>query len=430
MNSHTQSPSTTQPVPVRPRGPVPRLAYLVSQLPALSHTFILREITELRRRGFSIRVASINAPDRPPSALTHVERTEAGQTYYVKRAGIAGALAAHAATLVTHPAAWLRGAAAALRLGGADARGSLLHFFYFTEALMVARWMRQARCTHLHVHFASAASTVALIVHRAFATPFSVTVHGPDEFYAVDRHHLRQKVEAAAFVLCIGHYARSQLQLVSPARHWHKIEIARLGVDPTHFTPARHTRGKRFEILCVGRLVAAKGQFVLIDAARKLVADGGDVTVRFVGNGPDRDALAAHIRNAGLAGRVRLEGGIDQDRIGEFYARADCFVLASFAEGIPVVLMEAMAMGVPCVTTRITGIPELIRDGIDGLLVAPSDSDSLAAAIADLMRDPALCRRLAANARATVVARYNLERNTGVLADILHRRLPLRAAVA
>jgi len=407
-----------------------RLAYLVSQLPALSHTFILREIQALRRRGFRIRVASINAPDRPPAALTHAERVEATRTYYVKRAGLAGALAAHAATLLSHPLAYARGAVAAVALAGLDVRRLLLHFFYFTEALMVARWMVRTRCAHLHVHFASAASTVALIVHRAFGTPFSVTVHGPDEFYAVERYHLRQKVEAAAFILCIGHYARSQLQLVSPAHCWPKIEIARLGVDPVRFAPAAHVRGKRFEVLCIGRLVAAKGQHVLVDAAARLVAEGRAVTVRFVGNGPDRDSLAKHVAAAGLGDHVSLEGGIDQDRIGEFYARADCFVLASFAEGIPVVLMEAMAMGVPCVTTRITGIPELIRDGIDGLLVAPSDAEALALAIAALMDDPALCRRLAANARATVVARYDLERNTGVLAGILARRLPAQSAVA
>lgn len=405
------------------RSSATRLAYLVSQIPALSHTFILREINELRSRGFEIQVASVNSPDRPLEQLTASERAQAESTFYVKPAGVRGALAAHALTALTQPLAWVRGFAAALRMGGFDLQRSARHFFYFTEALMVARWMRKSDCRHLHVHFASAASTVALIVHRAFGTPFSITVHGPDEFYEVSSHHITQKVAAASFVLCIGHYCRSQLLLHSAPADWDKIEVARLGVDPACFTPIPRPSRKRFEILCIGRLVAAKGQHVLVDAVSHLARGGRDVMLRLVGVGPERDSLARRITALGLEEHVRLEGGIDQDRIREFYQDADCFVLASFAEGIPVVLMEAMAMGVPCVATRITGIPELISDGVDGLLVPAADSRALAEAIEQLIDNDLLRRRLSANARATVVAHYNLQVNSATLAKIMSRRL-------
>jgi glycosyltransferase involved in cell wall biosynthesis len=174
--------------------------------------------------------------------------------------------------------------------------------------------------------------------------------------------------------------------------------------------------------------VAAKGQRVLVDAVDRLVRDGRRVRLRLVGDGPDRAALELLVAQRGLADAVVFEGGVPQDRIRALYARADAFALASFAEGIPVVLMEAMAMQIPCVTTCITGIPELIRDGIDGLLVTPSDAAALAAALARLIDDPALAHRLGEAGRRRVCDRYHLPRNLDHLAAVLRRRLGGEAA--
>ena len=401
-----------------------RLAYLVSRYPAVSHTFILREVLQLRAQGFELHVASINSPDRPTGQLTVDERTEAEATYYVKAHGAGGALGAHLATLGSRPLAWLRGLVFALRLGGTDLKAWAYGLFYFVEAVMVGRWMQGKRLTHVHVHFATPASHVALIAAQIYPITFSITVHGPDEFYDVSQYRLAEKIRGASFLCTIGAYARSQLMKLSPISEWDKIEVSPLGVDPAAFAPRPFRAApETFGLICVGRLVPAKGQHILINAMQLLVKQGRRVSLRLVGDGPDRASLEAQVERLGLRDRVAFEGAVNQDRIRALYAQADAFVLASFAEGIPVVLMEAMAMEIPCVTTFITGIPELIRDQVDGLLVAPSGVEELAGAIGRLMDDAELRQRLGAQGRLRVMERYDLDRNTARLAGIFRRRL-------
>jgi colanic acid/amylovoran biosynthesis glycosyltransferase len=402
----------------------PRIAYLVSRYPAISHTFILREVAALRAQGFDISVASINDPDRATSALTEEERFEAANTLYVKSAGLATILKSHAAALVTGPLRYLRGLAYALRLARTDAITLVYHVFYFVEAVIIGRWMAQEHREHLHVHFATPAATVALIASKCFPITYSITVHGPDEFYDVAAYRLREKVESASFVLCIGMFARSQLMKITDFAEWCKLEICPLGVDPEVFTPAPfRERADPFSILCVGRLVSAKGQHILVLAAEALVRAGQRVRVEFVGDGPDRASLESLTAERGLRDVIHFAGSVNQDRIRGFYERADAFVLPSFAEGIPVVLMEAMAMEIPCVTSMITGIPELIRHGEDGLLVMPSDVTGLASAMQSLIASPELRRRLGRSGRERVRECYNLPVNTRRLGDVFQRRL-------
>lgn len=399
-----------------------RLAYLVSRYPAISHTFILREVLGLRELGFEISTASINDPDRPEGQLTAEERAEAGKTFYVKRAGIIGVVAALLAVGLRHPLKTLGGLRFAVGLAGADVKKALYGLFYFAEALLVGEWMRREKVSHLHVHFATPAATVGLVAARMFPIGFSFTVHGPDEFYDAPGYRLTEKIEGADFVCCIGAYARSQLMKLSDVRHWSKFEIVPLGVDPAAFSPQpRKSDPKPFEIICVGRLVPAKGQHILLEAFARLVAEGRDVRLRFVGDGPDRSSLENMA--AGLGEKVIFEGAVNQDRIRDLYAGADLFALASFAEGIPVVLMEAMALELPCVTTFITGIPELIRPGVDGLLVPPSDVAGLAEAMAELMDDPARRAALAKAGRERVLEKYNLPKNVGKLGEVFKKRL-------
>lgn len=423
----TLSPATTETesAPARSQASAnapQRLAYLVSRYPAVSHTFILREVTQLRARGFDIEVASINAPDRAPDAMTDSERSEAGRTYGIKAHGVRGALAAHLWGL-TRPLAWLRGCGHALRSGGWNLQRSLYGLFYFTEALMLWRWMERKQLTHLHVHFATAAANVALLLKKFAPIGLSITVHGPDEFYDVAGQQLKDKIAMADFVVCIGAFARSQLMHLSPSSEWHKFEVCPLGVDLERYTPKCKQDVDPFTILCVGRLCSAKGQPILIETCRRLRAEGRQLRLVLVGTGPEAAALKAQVAAAGLMKHVIFTGALNETEVRSWYERADVFALASFAEGIPVVLMEAMASGIPCVTTRITGIPELIRDGIDGLLVAPSDAGELAAALASLMDDPELRTDLAHNGRARVAEKYNLTRNIDRLGEVFSKRL-------
>ena len=381
--------------------------------------FILREVIQLRELGFAIDVASINLPDRPKEGLTEQEWSEAERAYCLRRHGLVGAAKAHLKTMLTNFAGFWAGLRMVFQLGGLDLRRLAFNFAYFTEALMVGVWMKRTKLRHLHVHLGQQAATVGMYTQRTFGCGFSMTVHGPDEFFDAEGQYLRQKIAAADFICCISNFARSQLMKCSPYSDWSKMFVSRLGVDPTLFSPRpRKAAPEVFEILCVGRLTPAKGQHLLIDAVERLVRQGWRVQLRLVGGGTDEVSLrkrAAEIENSGS---VIFEGAVNQNYIRTLYARADLFCIPSFAEGIPVVLMEAMAMAIPCVTTRVAGIPELIRDGIDGLLVAPSDVDGLVEALARLMADAAMRERIAKSGRLRVLEQYDLRQNVEKLAAI------------
>jgi glycosyltransferase involved in cell wall biosynthesis len=400
------------------------IAYLVSTYPTLSMIFVLREVLELRKLGFRIETASINPPDRPRKGMTAEEAAEAENTYCVKRSAARDALSAHLRTLLAHPAGYMRGVWMLHRLSGLDLRRFFFNAMYFTEALMVGQWMRRKGLRHLHAHLAQQAATVGMFARAVFGIGFSITVHGPDEFYDADGQHLGRKAAAADFLCCITSFARSQMMKQSSYLHWRKMIVAPLGVDPELFAPQTfRAQPEIFEILCVGRLTPAKGQHMLIDAVDRLAAEGRKVRLRLVGSGPDETSLKIHSARLDHPDCIVFEGAVNQDRIRSLYAQADIFALPSFAEGLPVVLMEAMAMEIPCVTTHIAGIPEMICDGVDGLLTPPSDLDALTAALARLLDDGRLRKKIGRNGRKRVVEHYNLRKNVERLAAIFSERV-------
>lgn len=403
-----------------------RMAYLISRYPAVSHTFILREVRQLREMGFEIATASVNPPDRSTADMTFDEREEAAQTYGLKQHGLKGALLGQWWGLC-QPVAYWRGLKAGLALGGWNVQRALFGLFYFVEALMLARWMERQGLVHLHVHFATAAANIALVLKQMRPITLSLTVHGPDEFYDVPGQRLTEKIEAADFLVCISHFARSQLMKLSPASAWDKFDICPLGVDVAQYNPAEPDHSARpsrpFTVLCVGRLTPAKGQHLLLQACAQLRDWGHELRLVLVGTGPDEPSLRALTQALGLQDQVTFTGAQNQDQVRAWYRVCDVFALPSFAEGVPVVLMEAMASALPCVTTRITGIPELIRDGIDGLLVTPADVQELADSLASLKEDPELRCELGQAGRRRVAQAYNLPTNVARLAAVFSTRM-------
>jgi colanic acid/amylovoran biosynthesis glycosyltransferase len=400
------------------------IAYLTSLYPALSQTWLLREVFQLRGMGFRIEVSSVNPPDRPLGKMTSDEASEASSTYYLKTHGVTGAARAHLRALASHTIGYLRGLRIVASLGGLDIRRLAYNFMYFSEGLMVGEWMKRSQLSHVHVHLGSQAATVGLYVRHVFGFGFSITIHGPDEFYDARGQYLEQKVAAADFICCISYYARSQLMRLSPYTQWNKLVVSRLGVDTTAFSPgSMRPAPDIFEILCVGRLTPSKGQHLLISAVEQLVLQGRRVRLRLVGDGPDGPSLRERAAHIVSPESVVFEGAVNQDRIRSLYGIADLFCIPSFAEGIPIVLMEAMAMEIPCVTTHIAGIPELIRDGLDGMLVAASDVEGLVEAISTLIDDTKLRDRIAKSGRARVMEHYELSRSVEGLAAIFAERL-------
>lgn len=394
-----------------------QIAYLVSQYPTVTHTFVLREIRELRRMGFDICVASIRAADRAFEQLNREEQEEQLATFYVKPGGYAKALDSHLRIVLSRPFSYLRGLAYALWLGRWHAGAALRNLLYFAEAVVLVDWMLREGLSHVHTHFSS---TVVLLARRVLPMRTSATIHGSDEFSDPANYYLKEKIESLDLLRTISEYGRGQLTRLADPAHWSKVRVSRLGVDPEVYSPQPFRWNPApIEILCVGRLVVRKGLYILIAALERLVRQGRAVRLRIAGDGPERLGLESDVAERGLERHVIFEGWQNAAGVGALYQQADIFALPSFAEGIPVVLMEAMAMEIACVATSITGIPELIRSEVDGLLVEPRNEEMLAAALARLLDQPELRLRLGKSARRRVVECYDLRRNTAEFAAML-----------
>ena len=394
-----------------------RMAYFLSRYPAVSHTFFLKEILGLRQLGFEIEVASVNPPDRTVSELPPIEAEEAGHTYCLKQTTIWETICVVVTITLVHPAVFFRGVKTTLTMGGWDVIRKIYAFFYTVEAFLLGHWMKKRNLRHLHVHFGGSVATVAMVAAEIWQLDYSLTIHGPEEFYEVDYCYLPRKIERAKFIFCISDFCRSQLMKYCNPAHWDKMHVVRLGVDVDEFKPTSREPGEPLQIVCVGRLVPAKGQHILLRALSLLHAKGHAARLVFVGSGPDMDSLKREAAANGLAERVIFRGALNHDQTRQQLEQADIFALASFAEGVPVALMEAMAMAIPCVSTRVAGIPELIRDDVDGILVSASSIESLAGAIESLLVDADLRQRLGSSGRARVKERYNLADNLKVLAS-------------
>jgi colanic acid/amylovoran biosynthesis glycosyltransferase len=400
-----------------------RIAYLISQYPAVNHTYILAEVRGLRTLGIEVETASILGSDRGISDLDPDEAEEAARTFYVRPLGPLNVAVAQLRYLLTNPMQYLRAIALAFRLGKWNLKTAFGNLRHLTEAVVVGQWMKRSEIHHLHTHFAT---TPALFLRALFPVGLSATIHGSGEFNDAIGFMIPEKVHASDFVIAISNYGCSQMMRVSDHEDWDKIQIARIGVDTANldFTARPVNTGRPFEIISVGQLAPAKGTLILLKACKLLLDSGHNVILRLVGDGPDRKRLESAAAGLGISQQVIFEGAQGHHRVLELYRSADFFALASFAEGIPVVLMEAMAVGIPCVATRITGIPELIEDGVSGILVPPADAGSLAAALERLIVDPSFRDSLGRNAHQKIMREYNFIHNLERVKELFELHIP------
>ena len=385
----------------------------------------------MRERGLTVEVASINPPDRPKGSLPPIEAAEADQTYYVKLSGFIAVGFQVLTVALLNPAVTFRGIRAALHLGGWDLKRKAFAFFYLAEALLVGRWMCSRSLSHLHVHFGGPVATVGMLTAQAWLIPWSLTLHGPDEFFDQEAFYLREKIESACFVVCISDFCRSQVLRIVPDLTDDRLEVVRLGVDysvlqpliPSSISNSKVAESHPLQLVCTGRMVAAKGHRILLEALALLFADGVRFSCVLIGDGPERHSLESLCKHLNIAEYVQFLGAMAHQPTLSKVAQSEVFVLASFAEGLPVALMEAMALGIPCVSTTIAAIPELIRDQENGLLVPAANVEALHAALDRLANDPELRHQFGQEARATVEMHYNLARNLDLLAEMWSRRL-------
>jgi colanic acid/amylovoran biosynthesis glycosyltransferase len=402
-----------------------RIAYVMTHYPKHSQTFLFDEVRNVPGDGVSIVPIALNAPE-PGDVESDDERVEAGRTYYVK--SVPKATIARTVTGLTRraPRAVADLFARARSAAGTDVKAALWNAFYAVEAMLVWDHCERTGCRHIHAQFGTNTATVASLAARlgTALTPdrpvtWSFTVHGYHEFTAEERYGIADKVRDADLVVGVSDYTRSQLMRLTEPEHWSKIHTVHCGIDLARFTYApRPTPNEPPIVVTVGRLSPEKGQLVLLDAVRILRDRGIDVRARIVGGGPSAESLAARSAALGIADRVEFTGAIAPDQVAAELDAADVFCLASFAEGIPVSVMEALARGLPVVTTYVGGVAELVEDGVTGCIVPAGRPDRVADAIGRLVQDASLRARVSEQGRQRVVQEHDLTRTTATLRSL------------
>jgi glycosyltransferase involved in cell wall biosynthesis len=363
-----------------------RIAYLVNQYPKISHTFIRREIAALLAEGIQIFRYSIRSS--PETLVDPRDQAEALETQVLLGDSKMRVLTALVTTALARPLRFYCALRTTIRLARRSDRGVFRHLAYLAEACLLSRLLARQAIRHVHAHFGTNSATVAMLTHELGNISFSFTAHGPEEFDKAEQWSLGEKIEKAAFVVGVSHFGRSQLYRQCEHRLWGKIHVVHCGVDGDHLDPDTSPIPHAGKLVSVGRLSEQKGQLLLVEALGQLRRQGLRVELDFVGDGELRSQLERAIAEQGLSDSVKIIGWADGETVRHILDACSAFVLPSFAEGLPVVIMEAMARGRPVLSTYVAGIPELVQPGQNGWLVAAGSADELANAVREVVTTP------------------------------------------
>lgn len=356
-----------------------RVAYFVNQYPKVSHSFIRREILALERQGVEVIRFALRGWDA--DLVDEEDKSEQACTRYVLGNGGFVLIAAMLRTALSSPVRFLSALRLAAQMGRRSERPMPIHLVYLAEACRLLRWLRESGANHVHAHFGTNSAEVAMLANELGGPPYSFTAHGPEEFDKPQFIGLGEKIRRSAFVVAISSYGRSQLYRWAGHEHWQKVRVVHCGLERAFHEVVPVPVPDAPRLVCVGRLCEQKGQLLLIEAAGRLAEKGIDFELVLAGDGEMRGELEAMIERYGLQNQVRITGWVSAERVREEILAARGLVLPSFAEGLPVVIMEAMALRRPVLTTYVAGIPELVRDGEEGWLFPAGSVAELARAM-------------------------------------------------
>ncbi len=353
-----------------------RVGYVLSEYPKVSHTFIRREINALENAGiaverFAIRGSNEDLPDP-------ADQAEESRTRQVLASGFPAMLGAMLSICLKAPGRAFRAFMLATRMGWRGDRPIPVHWVYLLEAALIAKWVRESSVTHLHAHFGSNPAEVAMLAAELSGIGFSFTAHGTVETDNALAIKLPEKIRRAAFVVAVSEYGRAQMMRWIPVEHWSKIHIVHCGIGADFLDHPPSEVPVVDQFVSVGRLSGEKGHLVLIDALAQVITRGRTCRLVLVGDGPLRPAIEQRCRELGVEQFVTITGWQSGEAIREWLINSRALILPSFAEGLPVVIMESLALGRPVIATWVAGVPELVRDGQTGWLVPAGDATSLA----------------------------------------------------
>ncbi|MGQ0723334.1 MAG: glycosyltransferase [Candidatus Eiseniibacteriota bacterium] len=402
------------------------VGYVLKVYPRHSETFIVNEILQLEQRGARVTVYSLNPP-REGRFHEKLARVQAEVTYLPN-------LTTHELLelLAANPAALreIRGRLAEA-VWQVIERGDVERMKLVAKAVALHLALRRTDVAHLHAHFATSATDVASLAAGFSDLPFSFTAHAKDIYLSAnDVSSLGEHMRAARFVVTVCDANRRHLEAIGPDEA--RVHRIYNGLDLEEFLPGPRLANAVPEILAVGRLVPKKGFDTLLRSCAVLAGRGIPFRCRIVGAGPERDALEALSEDLRLGGRVDFTGPLSNERVRQLMASSDVVALpARIADdgnrdALPTVLLEALALGTPVVSTPVTGIPEIVGDGVAGELVPPDSPDRLADALHRLLRDPAACRARGTAGRERAERLFDGRANVGLLLDLFRESAALR----
>lgn len=362
------------------------IAYLVNQYPKVSHSFIRREIAGIEACG--IQVARFSIRSCGSELVDEEDKRELEKTRFVLGIGKVGLLFALLRVAITRPIRFLSALWLMLQVGRKSERGVLRHLAYLAEACVLLGWFSELGIAHVHAHFGTNSTTVAMLCRALGGPPYSFTVHGPEEFDKAEALALTEKIKRAAFVVAISSFGKSQLYRWCEHEQWSKIQVIHCGVDDMFLTQAPIPVPDQPRLVCVGRLCEQKGHLLLLEAAGQLVAEGLSFMLVLVGDGPLRTEIETMITRLGLQDHVEITGWASNSEVHQHILASRAMVLPSFAEGLPVVVMEALALSRPVISTYVAGIPELVEPEICGWLVPPGSVETLTNAMRTALQLP------------------------------------------
>ena len=402
------------------------IAYLINQYPQASQSFIRREIRALEAQGITVHRFTVRTWDQ--ELVDPADKDEKARTRVVLGVGAVALLLATLRTLLTRPLKSLRALRLASNLGHRGDRGRLYHLVYLAEACVLLGWLKTSGVQHVHAHFGTNSAAVAMLVHRLGGPPYSFTCHGPEEFDRAAALKLAEKIRDANFVIAVSQYGKSQLMRWSPPDQWPKIHVVHCGVDASFLqTQAGPPVPDNHRLVCVGRLAEQKGQLLLIEAAARLKSQNVPFELTLVGDGSLRTEIESLIARYGLSDQVRITGWLTNEQVRDQILASRAFILPSFAEGLPVVLMEAMALRRPVVSTFVAGIPELVEPLANGYLVPAGAVEPLVEALKRVLTDPVeRLREMGERNARRVAERHDVMTQARRLSELFQRSMQAR----
>jgi len=393
-----------------------KIGYFINQYPKVSHSFIRREIASLEKSGLSVSRYALKSDYS--ELVDKKDILEYGNTNFILATSKLKMLLICFCILISTPILWLRAFFIVNRIGFKSERGLLRHYFYFLEACVLKELIKKDKIQHLHAHFGTNPAVIALLASKLASVPYSFTVHGPEEFDKPQFISLPEKIKHASFVVAISSFGKSQLYRLIKNTHWHKIKVVHCGLEPEFFSNYESKSVEENKLVCIGRLCEQKGQSLIIDALHILKKKKVDFSLRLIGDGEMRAEIEDKIQQYNLEDNIKITGWMSSEQINTEILNSKLTLLPSFAEGLPVVIMESMSLEKPVISTYIAGIPELIKNNENGWLVPAGDEKTLADTLEVVLDlDTNDIKEIGKKARTTAIERHHIDIESTKLAN-------------